>query len=287
MVGILLVVQLGGMAFANFFSIMDRLMGLRWLFPVGLRPRVRWSLPFFFVIWVGSLVSQIAVVSSLGYIPSLAGEDESSLRSILTITLCNAIFLVLIPVLTGPGFKPGLERLGLSGPHIQYQVVTGLRMAWLISPYIYMINLIANLVFEHRTHAVMKMLDGGLNSATIVLSAVSAVVLAPVVEEMLFRGLLLGALIRKSSVVQARHRAWLVRLSNVACSLFFAILHFSAWPAPFGIFFLSLALGKLYISTGRLWPCVVAHAVFNLTGILGMIAAVLMRQADAVAVILP
>lgn len=109
-VGILLVVQLGGMAFANFFSVMDRLMGLRWLFPVGLRPRVRWSLPFFFLIWMGSLLAQTAVHSSLGIIPSLASDDADSLRAILTITFCNALFLVLIPLLTGPGLKPGLER---------------------------------------------------------------------------------------------------------------------------------------------------------------------------------
>lgn len=286
-VGILLVVQLGGMAFANFFSVMDRLMGLRWLFPVGLRPRVRWSLPFFFVIWMASLLAQTLVYSGLGIIPSLTSDDADSLRAILTITFCNALFLILIPLLTGPGLKPGLERLGLTGPHLQYQVVTGLRMAWLVSPYIYMINLIANLVFENQSHAVMKMLDSGLSSATIALSTVTAVVLAPFVEEMLFRGLLLGALVRKSSIVQARHRAWLVRLSNVACSMLFAILHISAWPSPIGIFFLSLALGKLYISTGRLWPCVVAHAAFNLTGILGMIAAVLMKQADTLALILP
>lgn len=286
-VGILLVGQLGGMAFANFFSIMDRLMGMRWLFPVGLRPRVRWSLPFFLVIWMASLLAQTAVYSSLGVIPDLGEDENSSLRAILTITFCNALFLILIPILTGPGLKPGLERLGLSGPHLQYQAVTGLRMAWLVSPYIYMINLIANLVFEQQSHAVMKMLDSGLSSATIALSALTAVVLAPFVEEMMFRGLLLGALIRKSSIVQARHRAWLVRLSNVVCSLFFALLHFSAWPSPIGIFFLSLALGKLYISTGRLWPCVVAHAAFNLTGILGMIAAVLMRKSEVVAMIVP
>lgn len=284
-VSVLLVVQLGGMAMANFFSVMDRLMGLRWLFPVGLRPRVRWSLPLFFGIWIASILIQQAIYESLGLFSALDGEEASSMRSIVTVTLANALFMVLIPVLVGPGLRPGLDRLGLTGPHLQYQAMTGVRMAWLASPYIYMVNLIANLVFEHQAHQVSKMLEGGLSPFTVGISAVTAVALAPMVEEMMFRGLLLGALIRKSSVVQARHRGWLIRLANVVCSLFFAMLHFSAWPSPIGIFFLSLVLGKLYIVTGRLWPCVVAHAVFNLTGILGMIAAVLMRESGAVAFI--
>lgn len=286
-VGILLFAQLGGMVVSNFFSIMDWLMGLRWLFPVGPRPRVRWSLPLFFVIWFGLLLVQMAIFKSLGLFPGFGTEAGSAMRSIVTVTLANALSLILIPLFTGPGLKPGLERLGLAGPNLKYQAMTGIRMAWLVSPYVYMINLIANLVFEHQAHKVSEMLAGGLNPFTVSLSAMTAVVLAPLVEEMLFRGLLLGALVRKSQVVAARHRGWLIRLSNVASSLFFALLHIDAWPSPIGIFFLSLALGKLYIATGRLWPCVVAHAVFNLTGILGMIAAVLMQEKEALALILP
>ena len=146
------------------------------------------------------------------------------------------------------------------------------------------------MVFKPESHAVMKMLNQGLNQQTMLLAGLSAVVFAPLAEEMLFRGLLLGALIRKSRRTPASQRRLPVQLANVLTSLFFAILHANAWPAPIGIFVLSLVLGKIYIATGRLWPCIVAHAVFNLTGVLGMIAAVAAKQSgklDQIGLFLP
>lgn len=277
LVSILLMFQVVGMIAANFCSIMDRLMGVRWLGPVGMRPRVRWSFPFFFAVWIFTLIFQIAVYRAVGVVPSLGDEANDSLRAILTITLCNAVAVVLVPVVVGPGWDRGLERLGMNGPDLHRQFRTGVRMAWLISPYVYAVNLMANLYFEQEQHEVMKMLEGGLSAGTIVLSALTAVVLAPLVEEMMFRGLLLGALVRKSQIVDARYRRLPVMVANVAVSVFFASLHASAWPSPIGIFVLSLGLGKLYIATGRLWPSIAAHAVFNLTGILGMIATALAR----------
>jgi membrane protease YdiL (CAAX protease family) len=274
----MLFLQFGGMVVANFVCLYDRLNSNRWLFPIGLRPRVRWSLPFFFVVWIFSLFLQFVTYAVLKKVPAFEGDDLDSFRAISTISICNAIMICLIPILTGPGLRPGLERLGLTGPYLRYQFATGLKMAWLVSPYVYLVNFVANLVFEPQSHEVMKMLDGGLSTGTVALSAVTAVVFAPLAEEIMFRSLLLGALIRKTSVVPADRRAILVKAANVACSLLFALLHSSAWPAPFGIFLLSLALGKLYISTGRLWPCIVAHAVFNLTGVLGMVMFVMSRN---------
>lgn len=287
LIGLLLMIQVGGMLFANFFSVMDRLMGIRWLWPVGVRPRVWWSLPFFFVVWVATLIFQNAVYGVFGLLPAFEDKDQSSLRAILTITVCNAVSLLVIPILVGPGWGDGLKRLGMMGPDLARQFRVGVRMAWLISPYVYMVNLMANLYFEQSRHDVMKMLERGLSSLTIVLSAVTAVILAPIVEEMLFRGLLLGALVRKSAIVPAHRRRLLVMGANVVTSLFFAILHIAAWPSPIGIFLLSLGLGKLYVATGRLWPCIAAHAVFNLTGILGMIAAVMFGKEQALAFLLP
>jgi membrane protease YdiL (CAAX protease family) len=85
-----------------------------------------------------------------------------------------------------------------------------------------------------------------------------AVVVAPVTEELLYRGLLQTVLLR----ALGRRRRWLV---IVAASLPFAVIHLSAvtaWMLP-SLFVFGLVLGWLYERTGSLWPPILVHAGFN------------------------
>ena len=287
---LLLFLQFGGMLLANLVSALDHSAGGRWLHRFSPRPRVRWGLPAFFLIWVGLSFGQVILSELLQLLPQLGDTSLSPLRALVAVSIGNAVLLLIVPALLGPGWQVGAARLGLSGPDFRSQARIGVRAAWLVSPWIYAVNIAATMVFKPESHAVMKMLNQGLNQQTMLLAGLSAVVFAPLAEEMLFRGLLLGALIRKSRRTPASQRRLPVQLANVLTSLFFAILHANAWPAPIGIFVLSLVLGKIYIATGRLWPCIVAHAVFNLTGVLGMIAAVAAKQSgklDQIGLFLP
>ncbi|MEX2559488.1 MAG: CPBP family glutamic-type intramembrane protease, partial [Pirellulales bacterium] len=49
----------------------------------------------------------------------------------------------------------------------------------------------------------------------------------------------------------------------VVSSLVFALMHWGHGPAPFALFWFSLALGYLYQRTHRIGPPVVAHAALN------------------------
>jgi len=46
-------------------------------------------------------------------------------------------------------------------------------------------------------------------------------------------------------------------------ALVFAAVHSFAWPSPAGLLPLSLGLGWLRETTGRIWPCIIVHAAFN------------------------
>jgi len=76
-----------------------------------------------------------------------------------------------------------------------------------------------------------------------------AVLLAPVVEELIFRGLLL-------------HR-WALKWGRmrglVATSVAFALLH----PSPVNAFLLGFGFGLIYLSTGSLWLTIAAHSLNN------------------------
>lgn len=86
-------------------------------------------------------------------------------------------------------------------------------------------------------------------------AVVSLLLLAPLAEELLFRGWLLRLLQRRSGPAMA------LALSSVA----FGAIH--PWPESavantvFGLF-----LGWLALRTGSVWPCIAAHAASNAIG---------------------
>lgn len=95
---------------------------------------------------------------------------------------------------------------------------------------------------------------------------VTAVLLAPALEEALFRGLLLPATRRGL-------RPW---PAAVAVTVVFTALHVTQvgeyWPALAGIFACGLALAWLKETTGSLWPSIAFHMGFNSTPFLVWLA---------------
>jgi len=79
-----------------------------------------------------------------------------------------------------------------------------------------------------------------------------AVVVAPLVEEVLFRGMLLPVLMKKMSPGTA----------IVISSVFFAGIH-QHLPSMVPLFVLAVVLALLYVYSGSLWTSIVLHAVFN------------------------
>ena len=94
-----------------------------------------------------------------------------------------------------------------------------------------------------------------------------ALILAPIGEELLFRGLLLGHLMRCIS-------RW---PSIMVSSIIFALTHLSAFSAysevPLtrflifaGAFILGVIAGHFKISTNSVIPAIITHSIFNLSG---------------------
>lgn len=79
-----------------------------------------------------------------------------------------------------------------------------------------------------------------------------AVVVAPLYEEMIFRGVLFAYLLRRGGLA----------LAMVAVSLLFALLHFHI-PSMAPLFLLSVVLCLTYWRTGSLWVNIGVHALFN------------------------
>jgi uncharacterized protein len=80
---------------------------------------------------------------------------------------------------------------------------------------------------------------------------------APLVEELVYRGLLQGALVRRINDAVA----------VVAIAALFALVHFR-WVEYPGLFLFGLILGTCTIRTRRLGMGILAHMAFNATGLL-------------------
>lgn len=92
-----------------------------------------------------------------------------------------------------------------------------------------------------------------------VVTVISAVVLAPVVEELLFRGLVQPALARK---LGSQWKAILLT------GLFFGIIHVPLYQTMPALVFFGIVLGYAYAKTRSLTLVILIHAVFNAKTIL-------------------
>ncbi|MCA8959320.1 MAG: CPBP family intramembrane metalloprotease [Planctomycetes bacterium] len=97
------------------------------------------------------------------------------------------------------------------------------------------------------------------------LLAFTAIVVAPLLEELLFRGLLLRGMIG------ARIPA---AFSVIATSALFALVHASV-AASLPLFVFGCVLAVVFLRTGNLWVSIFLHAIFNASQILAMTIAAL------------
>ena len=105
------------------------------------------------------------------------------------------------------------------------------------------------------------------NYPELALMVLGAVVLAPLWEELIFRGLFLGLL----------RSHWGAPSALVFTSLVFSAYHFSL-SAFLPLFFTGIALGYVYIRTRSIYFAILAHAVFN--GVMLLLEVLLVLNPD-------
>lgn len=110
-------------------------------------------------------------------------------------------------------------------------------------------------------HEMLKMLREEYSVSLLVNLIISAVILAPLVEEIVFRGVFQTSLLRLFN-----GRRWPTIL---IASAVFAVIHWAVvpWQGLIPLFTLGVIWGVLYERTGSLLPPILAHAVFNAANI--------------------
>jgi membrane protease YdiL (CAAX protease family) len=112
--------------------------------------------------------------------------------------------------------------------------------------------------WKASTPVALLVLAGLIGSVTLLPRHLALLlVLAPVIEELIFRAGLQETLLR---------RGWRPWPANLLTTLAFVLLHgfTRSWPLAAAVLLPSLVLGRLYQGTRRLGPVVALHAAMNL-----------------------
>ena len=158
-------------------------------------------------------------------------------------------------------FARRLLGLGLGVRHLRRDIVQALVILFCIMPVILVMIVTVQTLGEHFNgpdyevgqHQELEVLTSYPQRSLKMSVAIVAVLAAPLVEELLFRGL-----------IQTLIRSYIGRpwLSVILTSVLFATVHenYTHWPA---LFVLSLAIGYAYEKSGSLWQPLFMHAMFN------------------------
>ena len=221
----------------------------------GSRPRVRWGVPDAVWVWAGSLFAA-AVVGSI--VAAVRGRDASATDAIdLVVALAAQDGFVLVAIAWVARAK------GLGSLRADFGLTLHLRDApWLAVGVLLQVGA-SGLV------ALLEAVGGGLeqqeaarqlsrsDGPEVILMVLGVVVVAPLAEELLFRGLLLRALLRKTTAPAA-----------VAISAgIFAVVHLldpNAAPFLVPLAIVGLVAGMLAVRSGELSQPLMLHAGFNL-----------------------
>jgi membrane protease YdiL (CAAX protease family) len=178
--------------------------------------------------------------------------DKSAIVISLLATLpAHLLTLAVVwAVVTGIGRRPFWRTLGWSWtPRI------GFWSSVVIAIGLYALGLAIFQIFGDQETALVRMLNS--SQAARYSIVVMATLTAPLVEEVVYRGVLYPALRRRVGML------WAV----VGVMLVFALIHVPQYLPSLGaistIGVLSLSLTLLRAYTGRLLPCVVVHTIFN------------------------
>lgn len=225
---------------------------------------IRFTVGVAFVAWllayVAALPLQAAAIAVTGY----SGDDPDTWpmsMTVLSVVLLWIPFVVALVVVSGrwgsgrftDDFRIRFRAVDLVG------IPIGIASQIVLLPLLYWpLRTIwpDTFSFEDVQQRARDLWDRAHGGWVIVMIVV-VVVGAPLIEEIVYRGLILQSLQGRINDV----------LALIVSSLWFAAIHLQPVELP-GLFAFALVLGACFIVTGRLGSAILAHAAFNAVGLL-------------------
>jgi membrane protease YdiL (CAAX protease family) len=196
-----------------------------------------------------------------------ARNVDANLQLLIGGICTEATAFLLWVVISAISRPQGVDRLGLKLRRLPGGVLLGLLTLFVLYPVVLVVSQMTSVALqwaggrEPKPNQVLEIVTTSHQHGVIVLGVIMAVAVAPLFEELAFRGFLqtvLGRLFNWSGRPGVAAR-WAAVIITSVC---FALVHGEkAFMPP--LFVLALGLGYLYERTGNLWGNIVVHAVFN------------------------
>jgi membrane protease YdiL (CAAX protease family) len=125
--------------------------------------------------------------------PKAATDDSSEqtpMELMAQFAVISALLLVLVPGLLRLTSNATLLDLGLSFKDWRRQMAVGVVAAFLMTPAVFAVQSLAARVWPPQKHPLEEMVRDEFTVSVAILALLSAMVLAPMIEEVLFRGVL-------------------------------------------------------------------------------------------------
>ena len=224
-------------------------------------PDRKWNLESVLLLFSGLMISlfigMCAQMALKAILPDLSVADERFFTFIISTVSFQGVALLLTHsflTLHGLGWR---EFLGLDQAGWRRALLGAVGAAALALPVALLLNVVSEMVLitlrgEAEMQPTMKILEMTTGTFRRVCFGFTAVVLAPVVEEILFRGVLYPAI---------KQRGY-PRCALFGTSLLFAAIHGSLMTLV-PLFFLAAVFVWLYERTGTLAAPIAAHSFFN------------------------
>jgi len=133
-------------------------------------------------------------------------------------------------------------------------IINGVK-GWLtIVPFVLLISLIMNSLIDNQngSNPLLEIVLNNSNYLSFILLFVTTTLLAPLFEEIIFRGILLPTLSRDFGII----------LGIIVSAFIFALAHLSLGEMP-PLFVLGIGLGITRIASGSLLSSVIMHSLWN------------------------
>jgi membrane protease YdiL (CAAX protease family) len=176
---------------------------------------------------------------------------------VLTTLSFQGVTWVLISIFLRQHQANWREIFGFQGPRLKHALFTAVVVAFLVMPIVWLLQYLSVLALTRlglppEEQVAVALISGAKSWWMRLYMGVFAVVLAPVAEEFIFRGMLYPVVKQLGSP----------RFAFFGTSAIFALIHLDAGTLV-PLFVLALALTWLYEKTDNLLAPITAHALFN------------------------
>ncbi len=193
--------------------------------------------------------------------------QDSEMVPYFATVLSDLITITAILIVAKNYFRGALKGFGLDVRTLWRDIRLGLINYLSILPVVFFITVLVAFIgrviigedFQMPNHSLIKMLDNGTPIWLSIFAIILATMVAPIVEELLFRGIF------QNYIFSLTNKSW---FSIFITSALFAMVHgFSLKYHWLSLFALSCCMGYAYIKSGSLFRSMVVHATFNLVSV--------------------